>query len=52
MNGLLKGIKIVMNVLVMAVTGLELKRQLDQIKKTRAATFPGTADEEGEVDEE
>ena len=52
MNGLLKGIKIVMNVLVMAVTGLELKRQIEVIKKTKAATFPGSADAEGEVDEE
>lgn len=47
MNGLLKGIKIVMNVLVMAVTGLELKRQIDNIKKRKSATDPGT--DEGEV---
>lgn len=49
MNGLMKGIKIAMNVLIMAVTGLELKRQIDEIKKTRAATFPGSANDEGEV---
>ena len=46
MNGLLKGIKIVMNVLVMAVTGLELKREIDDIKKRKSATDPGTDDEE------
>lgn len=48
MNGLLKGIKIAMNVLIMAVTGLELKRQIDDIKQRKSGSSPET-DDEGEV---